>query len=113
MHTLRWMALALLGLTVALLPAEEKPARVDRYGDSLPDGAIARLGTVRFRARCAHCLAFSRDGKLLATGNSDRTARLWDTATGREVVRFQGSRLGQIGRVALSPDGRTLATLEG
>lgn len=113
MHTARWTALAFLGLTAALAPAEEKPAaRSDLYGDALPEGAIARLGTVRLKARCAWCLAFSRDGKLLAVGNSDMTARLWDTATGREVVRCHGDQLGQVHQIALSPDGSTLATLD-
>ncbi len=111
MRTLRGTALACLLLTAGLAPAGEKPA-VDLYGDPLPDGAVARLGTVRWKGRCAHCLAFSRDGKLLAAGNSDMTARLWDTATGREVARFHGNQLGEVQRVALSVDGNTLATLD-
>src|SRR5262249_36629929 len=32
-----------------------------------------------------HSLAFSPDGRLLATASMDRTARLWDTATGKEL----------------------------
>jgi WD40 repeat protein len=106
------MALAFLGVTAVLAPAGEvPPERVDLYGDPLPERAIARLGTVRLRARCAWCLAFSRDGARLAAGSSDMTARLWDTATGREVMRFHGNRLGQVQQIALSPDGSTLATL--
>src|SRR5262245_22593851 len=113
MSLMRWTALAVLGLTAALASAEEKPAaRVDLYGDPLPEGAVARLGMVRLRARCAQCLAFSADGKLLAAGNSDRTARLWDTTTGKEVVRCHGDGLGGVEQVALSPDGGTLATLD-
>jgi WD40 repeat protein len=113
MHALRWTALAFLGLTAALASAAEKPAaRVDLYGDPLPEGAVARLGTVRLRAQIAQCLAFSPSGKLVAAGNSDGIAGLWDASTGREVVRFQGSGLGQVEAVAFSPNGAILATLD-
>src|SRR5260370_31925413 len=81
-------------------PPKVEESRTDFYGDPLPPGAIARLGTVRWRARIACCLAYSRDGKVLATGNSDFTIRLWDPATGEEIRRFTGHR-GQVECVAL------------
>ena len=34
-------------------------------------------------------VAFSPDGKLLATGSSDNTARLWDLATGQAVATME------------------------
>ena len=34
----------------------------------------------------ARCVAVSRDGKLAATGSTDGTAKVWDLATGREVL---------------------------
>jgi WD40 repeat protein len=40
------------------------------------------------------------------------TARIWDTGTGREVVRFHGEKLGQVHQIAMSHDGETLATLD-
>jgi WD40 repeat protein len=101
------MALALLGLTAALATAEKPAARVDLHGDPLPEGAVARLGTVRLRAHQAHCLTFSRDGKVLAAGRS-----LWDAADGRERTRLQGDLEGPPEQAALSPDGSLLATLD-
>ena len=35
-------------------------------------------------------MAFSPDGRFALTGSSDKTARLWDAATGAEVRRFEG-----------------------
>jgi hypothetical protein len=54
-------------------------------------------------------LAFSPDGKLLATGNHDRSIRFWDVATGRAVRRIKGHE-DWVVSVAFSPDGRTLAS---
>jgi TRAP-type C4-dicarboxylate transport system substrate-binding protein/Tol biopolymer transport system component len=51
----------------------------------------------------------SPDGKYLATGSVDTTARLWDLASGEPIRTFSG-HTGPIDGIAFSPDGKTLVT---
>jgi RNA polymerase sigma factor (sigma-70 family) len=66
--------------------ADAKPAaKVDRFGDPLPLGAIARLNTERFRLPgSASELSYSTDGRVLTTRLGSVT-REWDVASGREL----------------------------
>ncbi len=54
-------------------------------------------------------VAFSPDGKTLASGSWDSTIKLWDVASGRELRTLRGHADG-VSSVAFSPDGRVLAS---
>jgi WD40 repeat protein len=90
--------------------AEPTAGRVDRYGDPLPPGAIARIGCARLRhGLVSPILEFSPDGKTLATSNE--TVRLWEVGTGRLLRELPAGRLA-VRDHAFSPGGRRFVTTQ-
>jgi WD40 repeat protein len=112
-------------------PKAKDAAPTDLYGDPLPPGAVARMGTVRFRY-AGTAIAYSPDGKLLAAGGSDNHIRLLEATSGKEIRRLTGHQTrtfqppadkrsafdllvgsvgeGNITSLAFAPDGKTLAS---
>jgi WD40 repeat protein len=88
-----WLCVACLGLLPSPLSAQEPKLR-----DTL-QGHAGLVGSV----------AFSPDGKTLASGSQNRTIKLWDVATGEEQATLKG-HTDMVLSVAFSPDGKTLAS---
>jgi len=135
MNTAHSFKLALLlslgvvaGSTALLSPSEPRPLgsgepdrsltvaapkdAVDLYGDPLPEGAIARMGSIQLRHAGQSDFVVLPDGKTIVTAGG-QVVRFWDLASGRLVrqVKLQGPFAP--GRSATpSPDGKILAGID-
>jgi len=88
---------------------EDRPAIAEKDRDPLPVGAVARIGSLRFRhGSGVRELAFTPDGKAVFSGGYGAPIRMWEVATGKELRTF-GSADDDYVRLALSPDGRLVA----
>jgi WD40 repeat protein len=100
----------MLLLSVGPAPAAAPPLRCDRDGDPLPPGAVARIGTVRWRHPGIAALAFGPRGKTLVSVGSGEL-RVWDMASGRVLRRLRTGPDNTLS-AALSRDGKVVAVAD-
>ncbi|MDB9445461.1 trypsin-like peptidase domain-containing protein [Anabaena sp. CS-542/02] len=90
-----------LGISIEKIPDLSRRARVVTWSSS------SLVKTITGHSGAVTSVAFSPDGKTLASGSWDDTIKLWDVATGREIATLTGYS------PVFSPDGRTLASGSG
>jgi len=65
--------------------------------------------TIPTPASRSSCVAFSADGRRLASGTADRTVKVWDSSSGKEVLILRGHD-DAVSSVAFAPDGKRIAS---
>jgi WD40 repeat protein len=106
-----WLLLVLLP-TPAFTAAPPSVLR-DLHGDPLPPGAVARLGSLRWRSpEGVKRLLFSPDGQFIL-GSGGKLLHVWERATGRRVKTMQDASVegeAPFARFALAADGKILVS---
>src|SRR5712691_488361 len=84
--------------------------RLDQYGDPLPNCAVARLGTLRWRSNGnLSVICFSPDGMHIASGEAGAVT-LWDLKSGCVAWKWENKHQ-LFDHIAFSPNGKTLAAI--
>ncbi|VTR94572.1 wd-40 repeat : Uncultured bacterium genome assembly Metasoil_fosmids_resub OS=uncultured bacterium PE=4 SV=1: Sigma70_r2: Sigma70_r4_2: WD40: WD40 [Gemmata massiliana] len=93
----------------AILTPNPIGPRLDRLGDPLPDGAVARIGTLRMRGEGggAGDVVFLPGGSTVASVHGRSVVSVWDIDTGKELHRLAAPVRSH--QLSLHPDGRILA----
>jgi len=107
-RTLFSSALTCVLLCLSTAQGADAP-RLDVHGDPLPDGALARLGSIRWRAgNTISMTAFLPDGKSILTVSQDYIVQVWDRDSGKEVRQFDAA-----GPVPNNPNGPQIVLFNG
>ena len=93
------------------LSPDRRVVAVGRYDGEVILRRISGLGIGRLKGHkgALTAMSFSRDGRLLGTSGDDRTARIWDVATQRQIQCFPDHR-GGVCSLSFDPSGRVIVS---
>jgi RNA polymerase sigma factor (sigma-70 family) len=99
------------GTAAPVKPDKELQPKTDLHGDPLPEGALARLGSLRLRHSGLSDFLPLPDGKTLLSAGGE-VVRIWELASGRllRTVRLQGPAA-SADRGAVAQDGKMVVKL--
>ena len=103
---LRALTLTALAPAISFVSGCSKRSPPDLSGSA---GTNLPLLVLKGHTRDVNRIAFSPDGKHIATASLDHSVKLWNAGTGREMVTFTG-HLNKVWPVAFSPDGTRVAS---
>ena len=72
-------------------------------------GKVSLANTLQGHENSVLSVAISPDGKTIVSSGGDRTIKLWNFATGKQISSLDGHSQ-QVNVVAISPDGKTLVS---
>jgi len=95
--------------SLGLLTQEAKERRTDPYGDPLPEGALARMGTTRLRHYQLQAISFFPNGDKIASAGTDGLIRIWKVPDGTSIAILQGHE-GTVASLSVSARGNVMAS---
>jgi WD40 repeat protein/serine/threonine protein kinase len=99
--------------SVTFSPDGKRLASADNYPDYLVKVWDAQTGQELCSIKGGGWdVAYSPDGKRLASNSGDMTVKVWDAQTGQELLTCKG-HTGQVNSIVFSPDGKRLASTSG
>ena len=100
-----------LGLCLLLLVAACAPAPAVSSVTPTASGPMQRAAITAYHGHTStvFAVAWSPDGKLIASGGDDSTVQVWDAITGHLLTKYSG-HTGTVYAVAWSPDGRRIVS---
>src|SRR5260221_2549683 len=106
---------AILFCSIAAPAIAQRP-NTNQDVESLPEGAVTRLGSSRWRhensTKETLRLAFSDDGRFLVSAGAWRLC-VWDARSGRLLKQSRSDNWSSVSELVISPDGKTAAVLGG